>query len=51
MLTKYDKAAAAAIASAMTGVIAALTTLDAEVVAALGVILNSLAVFLVPNME
>lgn len=51
MFTKYDKAAAAAIASAMTGVIAAVTTLDLEVVTALGVILNSLAVFFVPNVE
>ncbi|WP_282609477.1 hypothetical protein [Pelagibius sp. Alg239-R121] len=51
MFTKYDKAAAAAIASAVTGVISAVTLLDPEVVAALGVILNSFAVFLVPNVE
>ncbi len=51
MFTKYDKAAAAAIASAVTAVVGAMTTFDAEVVAALGVILNSLAVFLVPNVE
>ena len=51
MFTQYDKTAAAAIASALTGVIGAVTTLDAEVVAAIGVILNSLAVFLVPNVE
>lgn len=51
MFTRYDKAAAAAIASAITGVIGAVTTLDVEVIAALGVILNSVAVFLVPNVE
>lgn len=51
MFTKYDKTAAAAIASAATGLIGALTTLSPEVVAAIGVILNSLAVFLVPNAE
>ena len=51
MFTKYDKAAAAAIASAATAVVGAVTTLDPEVVAAVGVILNSLAVFMVPNVE
>lgn len=51
MFTKYDKAGAAAIASALTAVLGAMTTLDAEVVAAFGVIIHSLAVFLVPNKE
>ena len=51
MFTKYDKAAAAAIASAITVVVGAITTLDAETVAAIGVILNTFAVWLVPNAE
>ena len=51
MFTRYDKTAAAALASALTGVIGAVTHLDPEVVTAIGVILNSLAVFFVPNME
>ena len=51
MFTKYDKAAAAAIAGAVTVVIGALTTLDTETVAAVGVILNTFAVWLVPNAE
>ncbi len=51
MFTRYDKAAAAAIASAITAVIGAVTTFDADVVAAFGVILNGLAVYIVPNME
>lgn len=51
MFTKYDKAVAAAVASAATAVLGAVTMLEPEVVAAFGVILNSLAVFLVPNVE
>lgn len=49
MLTQYDKAAAGAIAAAVTSILAAMTTLDAEVIAAIGVLLTSGLVWLVPN--
>lgn len=49
MFTKYDKAAAGAISAAATGVIAALTDLDPEVVASIGTLLTAVLVFLVPN--
>ena len=49
MFTAYDKAAAAAVASALTAVIAALTPLDAELVGALGTLLTAGLVWLVPN--
>ena len=49
MLTAYDKAAAAAIGSAVTTVIAALTTLDPEIVGAIGTLVTAGLVWLVPN--
>jgi hypothetical protein len=51
MFTAYDKAAAAAIGAALTTVIAALTTLDSEVVGAIGTLLTSGLVWLVPNKQ
>lgn len=49
MFTAYDKAAAAAIGAALTSVIAALTTLDPEVVGAIGTLTTAGLVWLVPN--
>ena len=49
MFTAYDKTAAAAIGSALTAVIAALTTLDPEVVGAIGTLATAGLVWLVPN--
>ncbi len=49
MFTRYDKAAAAAIGAAATTVIGALTALDPEVVASIGVILTAALTYLVPN--
>ncbi|NIA67760.1 hypothetical protein HBA54_04080 [Pelagibius litoralis] len=49
MFTKYDKAAAGAIAAALTGVLAAVTTLDPDVVAAIGTLATAFLVYLVPN--
>jgi len=51
VFTKYDKAGAAALASAITGVIIVFGWLTAEEGAAVGVLLNVCAVFLVPNAE
>lgn len=51
MFTAYDKAAAAALASALTAVISALTPLDAEVVGALGTLITAGLVWLVPNRK
>lgn len=51
MFTAYDKAAAAAIATAVTTVIAALTPLDGEVVGAIGTLLTTGLVWLVPNRK
>jgi len=51
MFTAYDKAAAAAIGTAATTIIAALTTLDAEVVGAIGTLLTAGLVWLVPNKQ
>jgi hypothetical protein len=49
MFTAYDKAAAAAIGAAVTSIIAAVTTLDSEVVAAIGTLVTTGLVWLVPN--
>ncbi|MEO3429753.1 hypothetical protein AAFN88_12885 [Pelagibius sp. CAU 1746] len=49
MFTAYDKAAAAAIGTAATTVIAALTTLDPEVVGAIGTLITTGLVWLIPN--
>jgi hypothetical protein len=51
MFTAYDKAAAAAIAAAVTTVIAALTPLDSETVGALGTLVTAGLVWLVPNKQ
>jgi len=50
-ITAYDKAAAAAIGTAATTIIAALTTLDPEVVGAIGTLLTAGRVWLVPNKQ
>ncbi len=47
--TAYDKAAAATIGTAVTTVITALTTLDPEVVGAIGTLVTTGLVWLVPN--
>ena len=49
MFTAYDKAAAGAIGAAITTVIASLTTLDPEVVGAIGTLITAGLVWLVPN--
>lgn len=49
MFTAYDKAAAGAVGAAVTTVIAALTTLDGEVVGAIGTLVTAGLVWLVPN--
>jgi hypothetical protein len=49
--TAYDKAAAAAIGTAVTTVIAALTPLDPEVVGAIGTLVTAGLVWLVPNKQ
>ena len=51
MFTQYDKAGAAAIGAAITTVIATMTTLDPEAVAAFGVLITSGLTWLVPNKE
>ena len=49
MFTAYDKAAAAAIASAVTSVIAALTPVEPEVMGAVGTLMTAGPVWIVPN--
>lgn len=51
MFSAYDKAAAAAIGAAITTVIASLTTLDPEVVGAIGTLVTTGLVWLVPNKQ
>lgn len=51
MFTAHDKAAAAAIGAAITSVIAALTSLDPEVVGAIGTLVTAGLVWLVPNKQ
>ena len=49
MFSKYDKAAAGAISAALTGVLAAVTTLSPEVVGSIGTLLTTVLVYFVPN--
>lgn len=51
MLTQYDKAGAAAIGAALTSIVGAITVLDPEVVASLGVLITAGLTWLVPNKE
>jgi hypothetical protein len=51
MFTAYDKAAAAAIGAAVTTVIASLTTLEPELVGAIGTLVTAGLVWLVPNKQ
>lgn len=50
-MKKFNKATAAAISTAITGVIAATTTLDPTVVAAVGTLITTALVYFVPNIE
>ena len=50
-LTRFDKAAAAAIGAAITTVIGTMTDLDPEAVAAIGVLITTGLTWLVPNKE
>lgn len=49
MFTAYNKASAGAIGTAVTTVIAALTTREPEVVGAIGTLVTTGLVWLVPN--
>ena len=49
MFTTYDKAAAAAIGTAVTSVLAAVSTLEPDVVGAFGTLFTAGLVWLVPN--
>lgn len=49
MFSAYDKAAAGAIGTAVTSILAALTTLDPEVIGAIGTLLTAGLIWLVPN--
>lgn len=49
MFTAYDKAAAAAIGTAVTSILAVVTKLDPEVVGAVGTLVTAGLVWLVPN--
>lgn len=51
MFTRFDKAGAAVIAGAVTSVLAYFTTLDAEIIGAIGTLLTGGLVYLVPNKE
>lgn len=51
MFSHFDKAGAAAIGAAITAVIAAMTTLDPQAVAAFGVLITAGLTWLVPNKE
>ena len=51
MFTKYDKAAAAAIGAAVTSILAAVTTLDPDVIGAVGTLVTAGLVWLVPNKQ
>jgi len=51
MFTAYDKAAAAAIGTAVATVIAALTPLEGDVVGAIGTLVTAGLVWLVPNKK
>ena len=49
MFTNFDKAAAAAIGTAITSLLAAVTTLEPEVIGAIGTLVTAGLVWLVPN--
>lgn len=49
MFTAYDKAAAAAIGTAVMSVLAAISTLDPDVVGAIGTLFTAGLVWLIPN--
>ena len=51
MLTAYDKSAAAALGTAVTTILAAVTTLDSEVIGAIGTLVTSGLVWLIPNKQ
>ena len=51
MFTAYDKAGAAAIGSAVTAVLTALTDLPEDAVLAVGTLVTTLLVYLIPNKE
>ena len=51
MFTKFDKAGAGAIAAAVTGLLAHFTTMDAELITAIGTVLTAVLVYAVPNKE
>ena len=51
MFTRYDKAAAGAISAALVGVLGAVTDLTPETLAALGALLTTGLVYIVPNRE
>ncbi len=51
MFTAYDKAAAAAIGAAVTTILAAVTTLDPEVIGSIGTVITAGLVWLVPNKK
>ena len=51
MFTAYDKAGAAAIGSAITAVLAAVTDLSPEALGAIGTLVTTLLVFLIPNKQ
>lgn len=49
MFTAFDKAAAAAIGTAFTSLLAAITTLEPELIGAIGTLVTAGLVWLVPN--
>ncbi len=51
MFTKYDKAGAAAISTAVTTLVMAFTELDMNTVAAIGTLVTTFLTWLVPNKE
>ena len=48
-MQKFNKATAGALSAALVGLLAALTDLSPEVLAAVGTLLTAVAVYLVPN--
>lgn len=51
MFTAYDKAGAAAIGTAITGILGAVTDLPPEALGAVGTLVTTLLVFLIPNKQ
>jgi len=49
-MKRYNKATAAAISSALTGLLATLTDLPPEAVSAVGVLVTTVLVYWVPNV-